>query len=326
MLIRCDVVATNLKPRLVSFHGMVTVADSMKEMFDLISRVAATDASVLIRGETGTGKELVARALHASSRRADKPFRAINCATLTPDLLASELFGHVRGAFTGAVRDRKGLFELADGGTLFLDEVAEIPADIQARLLRVLQEKTFVPVGGTEPKRADVRILAATHRALRREVEQGRFRADLMYRIRVVPLFLPPLRDREGDVEALAWHFIEQLSAQGPRVITAMADDAREALLAHDWPGNVRELRNAIEYAFAVGSGPALELRELPPELRGEPPPDSPFDHPRLSATDLERERIVDALRAAAGKKAKAAEILGMSRSTLWRKMRELRL
>ena len=305
---------------------MVTVSDAMKELFELITRVAATDASVLIRGETGTGKELVARALHDLSPRAHRAFRAINCATLTPDLLASELFGHVRGAFTGAVRDRKGLFELADGGTLFLDEVAEIPPDIQARLLRVLQEKTFVPVGGTDPKRVDVRILAATHRALRREVEQGRFRADLMYRIRVVPLFLPPLRDREGDVEALAWHFIEQLGAQGPRVITAMADDARAALLAHDWPGNVRELRNAIEYAFAVGSGPALELRELPPELRGEPPPDSPFDRHGVTATDLERERIVDALRRAAGRKGEAAEILGISRSTLWRKMRELRL
>jgi two-component system, NtrC family, response regulator AtoC len=309
------------RPPIRSFHGAVTAAPEMERFFDLASRVARTDASVLIRGETGTGKELAARALHALSPRRDRPFRAVNCATLTPELLASELFGHVKGAFTGAIRDRRGLFQLADRGTLFLDEVAEIPLDIQARLLRVLQERTFSPLGGAESVRVDVRLLTATHRSLRREVEAGRFREDLMYRIRVVPLFLPPLRERQGDIEALTWHFIDEFNQQGFRTIETIGDCGREALLGHRWPGNVRELRNALEFAFAVGEGPVLLCSDLPPELRGEGPPEP---EPReLTVTGIERERIVDALRQARGRKGAAAELLGMSRSTLWRKLRE---
>jgi two-component system, NtrC family, response regulator AtoC len=303
---------------------MVTTSPAMLELFELIRRVARTDSSVLLRGETGTGKEMVARALHDLSPRAGRPFRAINCATLTSELLASELFGHVRGAFTGAVSDRRGLFQLADGGTLFLDEVAEIDLDLQARLLRVLQERSFVPVGGTTPVEVDVRIFAATLRALRREVEAGRFRPDLMYRIRVVPVFLPPLRERGRDVEALTWRFVDEFERAGHRHIEAIEEDALGALLAHDWPGNVRELRNVIEYAFAVGTGEVLTLAELPPELRGEPPPEPLGTAPTL--VELERQRIVEALRRTAGRKGKAAELLGMSRSTLWRKLRELNL
>jgi two-component system response regulator AtoC len=296
----------------------------MERFFDLASRVARTDASVLIRGETGTGKELAARALHALSPRRDRPFRAVNCATLTPELLASELFGHTRGAFTGAIKDRRGLFRLADGGTLFLDEIAELPLDIQARLLRVLQEQTFVPLGGSEPIQVDVRLLSATHRSLRNEVEAGRFREDLMYRVRVVPLFLPPLRERQGDVQALAWRFIDEFNQQGLRRVERLGDGALEALLRHRWPGNVRELRNVVEYAFAVGEGPLLTCDELPPELRGEAPPER--ERRELTVRGIERERIVDALRTAGGKKGVAAEALGMSRSTLWRKLRELGL
>ena len=310
------------RPEVMVFHGMVTAAPEMLELFALIGRVARTDASVLIRGETGTGKELVARALHDLGARADGPFRAINCATLTPELLASELFGHVRGAFTGAARDRKGLFALADGGTLFLDEVAEIPLDIQARLLRVLQERTFVPLGATEPMSADVRVLTATHRSLRHEVEAHRFRSDLMYRIRVVPMFLPRLAERTGDIEALAWQFIDEFNARYPRTIEEIDEDTMVALEAHDWPGNVRELRNVIEYAFAVGTGPVLGTGDLTPELRGEGPPGERPTGP-MSTTEAERVRLVEALREAAGRKGKAAEVLGMSRSTLWRKMRE---
>jgi two-component system response regulator AtoC len=303
------------------FHGIVTVSSEMKQLYELMQRVARTDASVLVRGETGTGKELVARALHDLSLRSERSFRAVNCATFTPELLASELFGHVKGAFTGAVRDRRGLFRLADGGTLFLDEVAEIPMDIQARLLRVLQERTFVPLGGAEPVSVDVRIVAATHRALRREVEEGRFREDLMYRIRVVPLFLPPLRERAGDVDALSDHFIGEFNRSGGRQVRGMSEAARQAMVAHSWPGNVRELRNVIEYAFAVGEGPMIEFAELPPELRGI----APRQPPRVPQTlrELERERILDALRASGGRKGLAASALGMSRSTLWRKIRE---
>ncbi len=304
-----------------SFHGMLSSSAQMARLYELIRRIARTDASVLVRGETGTGKELVARAIHDLSPRSKKPFRAVNCATFTPELLASELFGHVKGAFTGAVKDRRGLFRLADGGTLFLDEIAEIPLEIQARLLRVVQEQRFVPLGGSEPVSVNVRVVSATHRALRREVEAGRFREDLMYRIRVVPLFLPPLRDRTGDIETLAAHFIDAFNEQGFRRVERISDDARAALLSHRWPGNVRELRNVIEYAFAVGEGPELAVGELPPELRGEAPPSA---GPReLTVDEIEKQRIADALRVSRGKKGDAAELLGMSRTTLWRKLRE---
>jgi transcriptional regulator with PAS, ATPase and Fis domain len=318
------------------FHGIVTVSPQMRSFFELLRRAARSDASILIRGESGTGKELAAAAIHQLSHRRSRPFHALNCATLTPELAASELFGHVRGAFTGAIREREGLFALANGGTAFLDEVAELSPEIQARLLRVLQEQTFVPVGGTEPIQVDVRMLAATNKSLRDEVERGRFREDLMYRIRVVPLFLPPLVERDGDVAALTWHFIKRFNARCKltdqhheepplRRIDAITAETHALLLAYPWPGNVRELRNVIEYAFAIGEGPILAADELPPELRGEPPPRSTRTHP-LSAEDEEKARILEALRIAGGLKSHAAELLGISRTTLWRKLRELKL
>lgn len=302
------------------FHGMVTASPQMRDLFELIRRVAKSGAPVLVRGETGTGKELVARAVHELSARASGPFRAINCATLTPELLASELFGHVRGAFTGAVRDRKGLFALADKGTVFLDEIAEIPLAIQGRLLRVLQEQTFVPVGGTEPVSVDVRVVSATNKALREEVAAKRFREDLMYRIRVVPLFLPRLADRHGDVEALLWHFIDEFSGRGGRLVDQVAPEVMDMLRQYGWPGNVRELRNVVEFAFAIGVGPVMSCSDLTPEIRGEPPPGQ--REPRTER-ELERELLMNALREAQGSKSKAAELMGISRSTLWRKLRE---
>ena len=303
------------------FFGMVTAYHQMKEFFEVVRRVARADTSVLIRGETGTGKELVARAIHHLSRRSSKPYRAVNCATFSTDLLASELFGHVRGAFTGAVRDRKGLFELSDGGIIFLDEIAEIPLEIQAQLLRVLEEQRFVPVGATEARSVDVRLVAATNKALRREVAEGRFREDLMYRIRVVPIFLPPLVDRHGDVELLTWHFIDEFNGSDgfERRIEAIDADAFEAMLAYRWPGNIRELRNVVEYAFVIGEGEVLKLAELTPELRGEPPPDR---RPRQEHHD-ERRAIVAALKATGGHRGEAAERLGISRTTLWRRIKE---
>ncbi|PIE17050.1 MAG: sigma-54-dependent Fis family transcriptional regulator [Proteobacteria bacterium] len=311
------------RPRLddlTVFHGMVTRSQTMRTFFRMLQRVARADATVLIRGETGTGKELVARALHQLSPRAERPFAALNCATLTSELLASELFGHVRGAFTGAVRDRQGLFAQGDGGTVFLDEVAEIDLEIQARLLRVLQERTFVPLGGTQPRSVDVRVVSATHTSLRLHVERRRFREDLMYRIRVVPLFLPPLRERPEDIEALIWHFIDELNSRGLREVDGLDSQTMEAMKGYLWPGNIRELLNAVEHAFAIGEGPIITLDELPPELRGEELPESASDR---SERELERVRIVEALAEAGGKKGRAAEVLGMSRSTLWRKMRE---
>lgn len=292
----------------------------MEELFTLIKKVAATEASVVIRGETGTGKEMVARALHDLSGRSAGPFRAVNCATLTPDLLESELFGHVKGAFTGAIQNRDGLFKLADRGTIFLDEVAEIPLDIQARLLRVLQEQVFVPVGGTRPISVDVRVISATHQSLREAVEARRFRADLMYRIRVVPLFLPRLAEREGDVTALMWEFIHELNELGGRFVEGVTHAAHEAFLDYDWPGNVRELRNVLEYSYAIGEGPYVTLDELTPELRGEPPPTS--GEPQ-TVEEIEKKQLLDALRKTGGRKGEAAELLGISRSTLWRRMRE---
>ena len=303
-----------------NFHGLISVAPQMLRFFELAERVARVDSTILVRGETGTGKELVARALHELSPRADRTFAAINCATLTPELLASELFGHVRGAFTGAVKDRQGLFVQGDRGTVFLDEVAEISLDIQARLLRVLQERTFVPLGGTQAVSVDVRVISATHTSLRQQVERRLFREDLMYRIRVVPLFLPPLREREGDVEALTWHFIDAFNQRGLRVVEGLDRPTVEALCRYEWPGNVRELHNAIEHAFALGIGPVITLDELPPELRGER--FRPLSTPQ-SEREREREEIVSALKEYRGKKGHAADSLGISRSTLWRKMRE---
>lgn len=302
-----------------NFHGMLTLAPQMLKFFELVTRVARTDATVLIRGETGTGKELVARLIHQLSPRSNNAWEAINCATLTPDLLASELFGHIKGSFTGATKDRRGLFLLADGGSLFLDEIAEISLEIQARLLRVLQERVFVPLGGSKSISVDVRLISATNKSLIEEVREKKFREDLMYRVRVVKLHLPRLAERSGDVEMLTWQFIQEFNLQGFRTIDCIDQDAMESLLDYPWPGNIRELRNTIEGAFAIGEGNNLKLNELPPELSGEYL--SP-NHPKTEK-DLERERIEHALNQTHGRKTKAAEQLGMSRATLWRKMRE---
>ncbi|MEL6342935.1 MAG: sigma-54 dependent transcriptional regulator [Myxococcota bacterium] len=311
-----------IRPDTVNFHGLVTASPQMRALFKKIERVARSDAAVLVRGETGTGKELVARAIHALSPRKKGSFRAINCATLTPDLAVSELFGHTRGAFTGAVKARRGAFALADQGTLFLDEIAELPLDIQARLLRALQEQEFIPLGGSEPVQVDVRIISATHRALRREVEARRFREDLMYRVRVVPLFLPRLAERENDIEALTWHFIALLNAhpRSVRRIQRISPDAARLMRRYSWPGNVRELHNVIEFAFATGEGEVMGTDDLTPEIRGEPPP----AYAPHETADPVRQEILQALKAADWRREAAAKRLGMSRSTLWRKMREL--
>ena len=320
-----DVISHPENLGLRNFHGIVTRAPEMDPLFQRIRRVAQADCAVLVRGESGSGKELVARAIHALSRRAEAPFRAINCATLSPTLLESELFGHVRGAFTGAVRDHRGLFKQANGGTVFLDEVAEMPLDIQARLLRVLEDKTFFPVGATTSVSVDVRIVSASNRALRRAVAAGRFRDDLRYRLRVVPLFLPPLRQRSGDVEGLVWHFIDRFTADGMGRIERVTRRAMDALQAYPWPGNVRELRNVIEHAFIVGEDAILDLEDMPPELRGEAPPE---DEPAVDGSwrQYERDRIVAALKKHKGRKGLAAAELGMSRTTLWSKLQKFQL
>lgn len=306
-----------------AFHGLITRDPGMLHVIQLIRNVAETDASVLVRGESGTGKELVARAIHLESRRRSGPFVAVNCASFSPSLLESELFGHAKGAFTGAVAARKGIFAQADGGTLFLDEVAELPLELQAKLLRVLQERVFVPVGATEPVEVDVRVMAATHRALREEVRAGRFREDLMFRLRVVPIFLPALRQRPLDVDLLLRHFTEAFNRAGPRVVVGFSPEAMRALLDHPWPGNVREVRNVVEYAFAVGRGPTIGLDELPPELREKRRDPGVLvagvRGPEVSFVGTEADRIREALDASGGDLDKAAARLGVSRTTFWR-------
>ena len=309
----------------VQFQGMWTQSPSMREVFHVIERVAPTDVTVLVRGETGTGKELVAHAIHALSARARGPFQAINCAALPPTLLESALFGHVRGAFTGAVRDTQGHFQLAHRGTLFLDEIGELSMELQAKLLRVLETHTVLPVGAQKPVPVDVRIVSATHRSLRKDVEAGRFRADLMYRLRVVPIFLPALRASKGDIALLCNQLIAQLNQQAQRRIERVAPEAMRALERYDWPGNVRELSNVLAYANTMGDGPLLVLRDLPPELRDAV---HHTDAPESEAKPLsdEARALLDVLRRAGGNKNRAAKMLGISRVTLWGRLRERQL
>ncbi|MCC6648294.1 MAG: sigma 54-interacting transcriptional regulator [Polyangiaceae bacterium] len=312
----------------VQLFGMWTQDPSMKRMFHILEKVARDDVTVLVRGETGSGKELVAAAVHGLSSRSRGPFRAINCAALPGTLLESELFGHVKGAFTGAVRDMKGHFQLAHGGTLLLDEVAELPLELQAKLLRAIETRAVVPVGGREPIPIDVRIVSATHRALRAEVEAGRFRADLMYRLRVIPVFLPPLRERPGDVALLVDKLVPELNLRSRRAVARVEPAALAALERYDWPGNVRELKNVLAYAFAIGDGPVLSLSDLPRDVLDADAVtgSSPAAEGRADASSPEAARITRALARATGNREHAARLLGVSRVTLWRRMRALGL
>ncbi|MGZ8191294.1 MAG: sigma-54 interaction domain-containing protein [Methylococcaceae bacterium] len=304
-----------------NFHGILSRSPAMQAVFQIIQNAAETEATVLVRGESGAGKELVAKAIHSLSARRNAPFLAINCAALSSSLLESELFGHVRGAFTGAIKDHSGLFQRAHGGTLFLDEVAELPLELQAKLLRVIQERNYIPVGGDRSIDVDVRIVAATHRSLREEVKSGRFREDLMYRLRVVPIFIPPLRERREDVSLLLWHFIQLHNAENFRKIEKIDPPAMQVLLDYQWPGNVRELHNVVEYAFAVGRGTTLRLAELPPEFRERRVINTPAPRQNVPlSAEQQAAAIRQALEQSNGMIAPAAQLLGMSRATFWRK------
>lgn len=320
-------------PNKTEFFGMWTRSQKMRDLFQIVARVAENDVTVLVRGESGTGKEKVAQAIHAMSRRSSRPFVAVNCAALTPTLLESELFGHVKGAFTGAVRDRAGIFEQANGGTILLDEVAELSLELQAKLLRVLQERTFTPVGGTTPKSVNVRVVSATHQSLRQSVAEGRFREDLMFRLRVVPLWIPPMRERREDIELLVSLFLKQLGEMSRHRFRRIHPAAMQALLDHSWPGNVRELQNVLEYASAVGTGELLLVSFLPPEFREPvtqsrdggvlPPVTTQLQMSRNSLPiSSEKERILQALNETNYRKGEAAKRLGMHRTSLWRKMK----
>jgi len=328
------------------FAGLIAASPGMARVFALVNSLEHSEATILLTGESGTGKEVVARMIHARSPRREGQFVVVNCGALPGELLESELFGHVRGAFTGAVRDRVGRFELAHRGTLFLDEVGDLPLHLQVKLLRVLQERTFERVGENRTRTTDARIIAATNVDLRKAVAEGRFREDLYYRLRVVPIEIPPLRERREDIEPLARALLDRVARRERRAVR-LSPNALRMLQAYSWPGNVRELENAIEYAVAVARGQTLLPEDFPPEIRASAGPDA---GPRASATDtpgtgaappgaatqtgtppddprgLERERIRRALEAARWRRQEAARRLGISRTTLWRKMRELGL
>ncbi len=303
---------------------------AIKKLHVFLERVAATNATILLNGESGTGKELAARMVHALSPRADRPFVAINCAAVPENLLESEFFGHEKGAFTGAVGRHEGVFERAHTGTLFLDEIAEMAPATQARMLRVLENRTFTRVGGTQEVMVDVRLIAATHRNLRELVADGRFREDLLYRLSVIQTRLPPLRERSDDIPDLVRHFCDVLGDQMGRHVTHIADDALEVLSNYRWPGNIRELRNVVERALVLGDGPVLELDDLPPELQlAGPPTGSGSASPAITAqkvrplAELEAQAIAAALEATGGNKARAAALLGIDRTTLYRKLKD---
>jgi two-component system NtrC family response regulator len=301
----------------IDFSHMVAISDVMQDVFDVVQRVAPTEASVLITGESGTGKELIARAIHQGGPRSKEPFVAINCAAIPANLLESELFGHVRGAFTGAVRDRAGKFVDADGGTLFLDEVGEMPIELQPKLLRVLQEMEIEPVGG-KVRSVDVRIVAATNQDVETAMQEGRFREDLYYRLAVIPIELPPLRERVDDIPLLVRHFLERFSAGSP---TDISDVALESMVAYAWPGNVRELQNAVERMVVLNRGEPLDLHDLPAKIRSTPssarsqivelPPEG------YSLEAVEKEVVVQALERNDWNQTRAAAFLQVPRHTL---------
>ena len=312
-----------LRHQLGSERSEMMIGDSnaMRTLLELISKVAVGDWTVLVEGETGAGKELVARAIHAASSRREGPFIPVNCAGLTDSLLGSQLFGHIKGSFTGAISDQKGLFEAASGGTLFLDEIGDISPTLQASLLRVLQEKEITRLGESRPRKIDVRIVAATNRDLSQRVKDGHFREDLLYRIRSGRVRVPSLRERRDDIPLLVASFLARERLTSGKLVTEIAAEAQRRLVSHDWPGNVRELRAAVEYAVMRCRSNRIEVADLPPEIlvAEQAPPD-------LAGDADERTRIVDALSRAEGNRARAARLLGVGRATLYRRLRELEI
>jgi Nif-specific regulatory protein len=308
-------------------HGMIGESARMSDVYRLIARVSAQDTTVLINGESGTGKELAARAIHSNSPRADKPFVAINCATLTETLLESELFGHEKGAFTGAIGRKKGQLEIADGGTLFLDEVGELNPSVQAKLLRVLQERAFVRVGGTQLLSVDLRVLAATNRDLREAVSSGAFRQDLYYRLNVVSLTMPPLRERRDDIPLLANYFAVKYSRKCNRKVDGFSSAARARLIRYEWPGNIRELENAVERAVVLGSTPLIQPEDLPEGVFETSAP-AGFPAIRYSEAVIEAKRriIAAALEQEGGSYTAAARLLGIHPNNLHRLIKSLHL
>jgi two-component system response regulator HydG len=305
------------------FHGILGKSVAMKQVFDLVSSAAQSEAPVIIYGDSGTGKELVASAIHKLGERKRGPFIKVNCAALSESLLESELFGHVKGAFTGADRTRVGRFEAANGGDIFLDEIGDLPLSTQVKLLRVLQEKEIEKVGDHRPISIDVRILAATNKDLNRLMEEGLFRQDLYYRIGVIPIILPPLQDRREDIPILVESFIKRIQLKTDKPITGMSREALDLLFDHDWPGNVRELINVIEYSFVLCHEGEIMPNHLPARVTGDQHRVTSRRRPaQRPSNDEEKKRILEALEVTSGNQSKAAEILGISRVTLWKRLK----
>jgi DNA-binding NtrC family response regulator len=307
------------------FGGLIGLSPKMESVYKVIGKVSQHDYPVLILGESGTGKELVARSVHFSSPRKERPFVPVDCSSLTPTLIESELFGYVKGAFTGAVQSKQGLLESAHGGTLFLDEIGDMPIDMQAKLLRALQEHEIKPVGSTERKRINVRIIAATNRDLDAAIRNGEFRQDLYFRLNVVQIKLPPLRDRKNDIPLLVTSFLEKLSSPDatPR---SMSEDAMLRLMAYDWPGNVRELENAVARALALGTGSIVSAADLPSNLHYSTSERAPEIDEVLPLEELQRRAILRMLRQTSGDKLAAARLLGIGKTTLYRKLKQYSL
>jgi PAS domain S-box-containing protein len=306
------------------FHGIIGQSKIMREIYTLIREIADTNSSVFLGGESGTGKELIANAIQAESSRSDKPYIKVNCSVFPNQLLSSELFGHVRGAFTDAKSNRIGRFEMADGGTIFLDEIAEIPLQMQLQLLRVLQEGTFERVGESVTRQVDVRIIAATNIDIEKAIRDGKFRDDLYYRLNVIPIEVPSLRERKDDIPHLIRHFIDKLSLTSQKKIKDIDDEALECLLAYPWPGNIRELENAIEYAFARSSTSIIHLSKLPPSIKKQQISLEPVISPVTGPTP--KNELIQLLEEYHWNKSLVAKKLGIGRTTLWRKMKSMGL
>jgi two-component system response regulator HydG len=304
------------------FGGLIGVSEKMQRVYKVIEKVSQHNYPVLILGESGTGKELVARSVHFLGSRKERPFVPVDCSSLVPTLIESELFGYVKGAFTGAMQAKQGLIEAAQGGTLFLDEIGDMPVDMQAKLLRALQEHEVKPVGSTERRQFNVRIIAATNRDLEAAIRSGGFRQDLYFRLNVVQIKLPPLRDRKSDLPILVASFLEKFA--GPQgAIRSLSEDAMRRLIAYDWPGNVRELENVIERAVALGSGPIVSTADLPSTLQYPTSDRAPEKDEVLPLEELERRAILRTLRETSGDKLAAARILGIGKTTLYRKLKQ---
>ena len=306
----------------------IGVSAEFRKALQLAESVADSDSTILIRGESGSGKEVFARFIHEGSGRADEMFLSLNCAALPEGLLESELFGHVKGSFTGAIRDKEGLFVAAAGGTFFLDEVGEMAPSTQVKLLRALQEREVIPVGATKPVAVDVRLIAATNRDLERDIEHGRFRSDLYYRLNVISVELPPLRVRQDDIPLLAEYFLKREAERSGEKLKKIGDDAMKILQGYPWPGNVRELENVVERAVVLTNGVAINVESLPPRLREKPAEPLVREQPPANPTleVIERAYIEHVLRAEGGNKSRAAEVLGIDPSTLYRKIKRYEL